>query len=72
MALQVHCSFETRKWHERWVLGTYAFGTATWRFYREQIDPTLTNGILDRPVNNAHRIQMRGNSMRKNRGKPNT
>jgi hypothetical protein len=27
---------------------------------------------LDRLVHNAHRIEMRGDSMRKNRGKPNT
>jgi hypothetical protein len=34
-------------------------------------DPTLADGILDRLVHNAHRIEMRGDSMRKNRGKPN-
>jgi hypothetical protein len=33
-------------------------------------DPTLADGILDRLVHNAHRIEMRGDSMRKNRGKP--
>ena len=38
----------------------------------EQIgDPTLADGILDRLVHNAHRIEMRGDSMRKNRVKPN-
>jgi len=31
----------------------------------------LADGILDRLVHNAHRIEMRGDSMRKNRGKPN-
>ena len=44
----------------------------------EQIgDPTVADGILDRQklfvdrlVHNAHRIEMRGDSMRKNRGKP--
>jgi len=37
----------------------------------EQIgDPTLADGILDRLVHNAHRIEMRGDSMRKSRGKP--
>jgi DNA replication protein DnaC len=30
------------------------------------------DGILDRLVHNAHRIEMRGDSMRKNRGKANT
>ena len=40
--------------------------------WHEQIgDPTLADGILDRLVHNAHRIEMRGDSMRKNRGKPN-
>jgi hypothetical protein len=32
----------------------------------------LADGILDRLVHNTHRIEMRGESMRKNRGKPNT
>jgi len=41
--------------------------------WHEQIgDPTLADGILDRLVHNAPRIEMRGDSMRKNRGKPNT
>jgi DNA replication protein DnaC len=39
--------------------------------WHEQIgDPTAADGILDRLVHNAHRIEMRGDSMRKNRGKP--
>ncbi len=40
--------------------------------WHEQIgDPTLADGILDRIVHNAHRIEMRGESMRKTtRGKP--
>ena len=34
--------------------------------WHEQIgDPTLADGILDRVVHNAHRIEMRGDSMRK-------
>jgi DNA replication protein DnaC len=37
---------------------------------RQQIgDPTLADGVLDRLVHNAHRIEMKGDSMRKNRGK---
>ena len=41
--------------------------------WHEQIgDPTLADGILDRLVHNAYRIEMRGDSMRKNRGKPST
>ncbi|MEO6779504.1 MAG: ATP-binding protein [Bradyrhizobium sp.] len=40
--------------------------------WHEQIgDPTLADGILDRLVHNAHRVEMRGDSIRKNRGKPN-
>jgi hypothetical protein len=47
----------------------YAEEFARWH---EQIgDPTLADGILDRLVHNAHRIEMRGESMRKNRGKVN-
>jgi DNA replication protein DnaC len=38
--------------------------------WHEQIgDPTVADGILDRLVHNAHRTEMRGDSMRKNRGK---
>jgi IstB-like ATP binding protein len=42
------------------------------RTQREQIgDPAAADGILDRLVHNAHRIEMRGDSMRKNRPKSN-
>jgi len=41
------------------------------RWHEQVGDPTLADGILDRLVHNAHRIEMRGDSMRKNRGKPN-
>jgi DNA replication protein DnaC len=37
--------------------------------WHEQIgDPTVADGILDRLVHNSHRIEMRGDSMRKKRG----
>ena len=37
--------------------------------WHEQIgDPTLADSILDRLVHNAHRIEMRGESMRRKRG----
>ena len=37
--------------------------------WHEQIgDPTVADGILDRMVHNAHRIEMRGDSMRRKRG----
>ena len=40
--------------------------------WHEQIgDPTLADVILDRLVHNADLIEMRGDSMRKSRGKPN-
>ena len=40
--------------------------------WHEQIgDATVADGILDRLVHNAHRIEMRGDSMRKNRGNAN-
>jgi DNA replication protein DnaC len=35
-------------------------------------DPALADGILDRLVHNAHRIERKGDSMRKNRAKANT
>jgi DNA replication protein DnaC len=36
--------------------------------WHEQIgDPTIADGILDRLVHNAHRVEMRGESMRKKR-----
>jgi DNA replication protein DnaC len=39
--------------------------------WHEQIgDPTLADGILDRIVHNAHRIEMLGETMRKPRNKP--
>jgi DNA replication protein DnaC len=39
--------------------------------WHEQIgDPTLADGILDRLVHNAHRIELRGESMRKKRTPP--
>jgi hypothetical protein len=41
--------------------------------WHEQIgDPALTDGILDWMIHNAHRIEMRGHSVRKNRGKSGT
>jgi DNA replication protein DnaC len=42
------------------------------RWHENIGDPTLADGILDRLVHNAHGIEMRGDSMRKNRGKPST
>jgi DNA replication protein DnaC len=40
--------------------------------WHEQIgDPTLADGILDRLMHNARRIEMRGDSVCKNRAKPN-
>jgi DNA replication protein DnaC len=33
---------------------------------------TAADGISDRLLHNARRIEMRGDSMRKNRGKPNS
>jgi DNA replication protein DnaC len=40
------------------------------RWHEQMGDPTLADGILDRLVHNAHCIEMRRNSMRKNRSKP--
>jgi DNA replication protein DnaC len=39
--------------------------------WHEQIgDPTIADGILDRLVHNAHRIEIRGESMRRKRNPP--
>ena len=38
------------------------------RWHEQTGDPTVADGILDRLVHNAHRLEMRGESMRKNRG----
>ena len=39
--------------------------------WHEQIgDPAIADGILDRRVHNAHGIEMRGESMRKERNPP--
>jgi hypothetical protein len=48
------------------------FATAGLRWHEQISDPTLADGILDRLVHNAHRIETRGASMRKNRPKPNS
>ena len=46
------------------------FATPVSRWHEQIGDPTLADGILDRLVHNAHRIEMRGDSMRKSRVKP--
>lgn len=40
------------------------------RWHEQTGDPTAADGILDRLVHNAHRIEMQGESMRKKRGQP--
>ena len=42
------------------------------RWHEQVGDPTLADGILDRLVHNAHRIEMKGDSMRKKRPKANS
>ena len=41
------------------------------RWHEQIVDPTVADGILDRLVHNAHRIEMKGDSMRKSRPKGN-
>jgi DNA replication protein DnaC len=54
------------RYQTRSMILTSQLPVARWH---EQIgDPTLADGILDRLVHNAHRIEMRGESMRKQRG----
>ena len=57
--------FEDR-YQVRSLILTSQLPVARWH---EQIgDPTVADGILDRLVHNAHRLEMRGDSMRKKRG----
>ncbi len=54
------------RYQMRSMILTSQLPVANWH---EQIgDPTLADSILDRLVHNAHRIEMRGESMRKKRG----
>jgi DNA replication protein DnaC len=54
------------RYQSRSTILTSQLPVAQWH---EQIgDPTLADSILDRIVHNAHRIEMRGESMRKKRG----
>jgi len=54
------------RYQTRSMILTSQLPVARWH---EQIgDPTVADGILDRLVHNAHRIEMRGDSMRKKRG----
>jgi DNA replication protein DnaC len=54
------------RYQTRSMILTSQLPVARWH---EQIgDPTAADGILDRLVHNAHRIEMRGESMRKKRG----
>lgn len=53
------------RYQERSMILTSQMPVSKWH---EQIgDPTVADGILDRIVHNAHRIEMRGDSMRKKR-----
>lgn len=53
------------RYQTRSMILTSQLPVARWH---EQIgDPTVADGILDRLVHNAHRIEMRGDSMRKKR-----
>src|SRR5665811_659973 len=54
------------RYQTRSMILTSQLPVARWH---EQIgDPTVADGILDRVVHNAHRIEMKGDSMRKKRG----
>ncbi len=63
------CEVCEERYQTRSVVLTSQLPVARWH---EQLgDPTLADGILDGLVHNSHRIEMLGDSMRKNRGKPN-
>ena len=60
------CEICEDRYQTRSMILTSQLPVARWH---EQIgDPTVADGILDRLVHNAHRIEMRGDSMRKKRG----
>ena len=57
-----------RRYQVRSTLLTSQLPVANWH---SQIgDPTMADSILDRLVHNAHRVEMKGESMRKKRGGP--
>ena len=57
------------RYQTRSVIVSSQMRVARWH---EQIgDPTMADGILDRLVHNAHRIELRGDSMAKSRGRAN-
>lgn len=54
------------RYQTRSIILTSQLPVARWH---EQVgDPTVADGILDRLVHNAHRIEMKGDSMRKKNG----
>jgi DNA replication protein DnaC len=54
------------RYQTRSIILTSQLPVARWH---EQVgDPTVADGILDRLVHNAHRIEMKGDSMRKKHG----
>lgn len=58
------------RYQTRSTLLTSQIPVANWH---EQVgDPTLADGILDRIVNNAYRIELRGESLRKTKALPRT
>ncbi|MDP2996613.1 MAG: IS21-like element helper ATPase IstB [Bryobacterales bacterium] len=66
MAEAERCDFCEDRYQTRSTILTSQLPLARWH---EQIgDPTAADGILDRLVHNAHRIDMRGDSVRKKRG----
>ncbi len=50
-----------------WKLTTSQLPVEKWHRYLE--DPTLADAILDRVVHNAYRIELKGESMRKRKGR---
>ena len=55
------------RYQTRSTVLTSQLPVADW--HRQIGDPTLADGILDRLVHNAHRIELRGESMRKNKNR---
>jgi DNA replication protein DnaC len=61
-------AFFKRRYQRRSLILTSHMPDAHWH---EQIgDPTIADSILDRLIHNAHRIELKGESLRKKRRKP--
>jgi DNA replication protein DnaC len=67
MAQQVLLDVAERRIRTGSLVVTSQYPTEKWHSFFP--DPTIADAVLDRTVHQAHRIQLKGESMRKIRGK---